>query len=199
MLFQRYYCLKEYAATFPTVCGRFRFLSVLFFQAKNILAAPVLSRLRRFSFCLQGGPSRLPCKIYPDACQVRPPKPDLDKRIVSRRGAAQRVVFCGNSNPNRDRTALVIFGIRILFKKDFFRGERILRAPRSLSSPEANRPTSGTQIEIRNPRINSSAIILPACERDQGEPMFTTHGRACPNCAIRLAILPESFTADFTR
>ena len=179
-------CLKEYAATFPTVCGDFAFYQ---FPSEEFWRRLFQQTPAGFRFAFKA-PEQITCKIYPAHARYGPQagldnESFLDAELV-------KESFLRQIEPYRDRTALVIFEFGSFSKKTFSEvSEFVERLDPFLAKLP---PDFRYAVEIRNPDLLERDYF--AClRRHKVAHVFNAWSRM-PELRYQMAI-PDSFTADF--
>jgi uncharacterized protein YecE (DUF72 family) len=183
-------CLREYAETFPTVCGDFAFYQFptedfwrkLFRQAPDGF---------RFAFKV---PEQITCKVFPAHARYgaqagKPNEAFLDSRTLQE-------MFLRPLLPHREKTALLIFefgAFRVPSGRRSFPdlGEFLDQLDPFLTSLP---PEFRYAIEIRNPEFLARDYF--ACLRAHGVAHVYNAWSRMPELRRQLAI-PDSATADF--
>ena len=179
-------CLKEYAQTFPTVCGDFAFYQ---FPSEEFWRRLFLQTPAGFRFAFKV-PEQITCRVYP-----------AHARYGSLSGAENesflhadllKESFLRPLAPYRDRTALLIFEFGAFSKKTFANtGEFMERLDPFLAKLP---PEFRYAVEIRNPDFLERDYFRSLRSHNVAH-VFNAWSRM-PELRYQMAI-PESFTADF--
>jgi uncharacterized protein YecE (DUF72 family) len=179
-------CLREYAETFPTVCGDFAFYQFPTedFWRKLFLQAP---ESFRFAFKV---PEQITCKVFPAHARYgaqagKPNEAFLDARALEE-------MFLRPLLPHRAKTALLIFEFGTFGRTSFPGLSEFLDKldPFLAHLP----PEFRYAIEIRNPDFLTRDYF--ACLRTHGVAHVYNAWSRMPELRHQLAI-PDSATADF--
>ncbi|HEX3745356.1 MAG TPA: DUF72 domain-containing protein [Bryobacteraceae bacterium] len=179
-------CLREYAETFPTVCGDFAFYQFPTDEFWKRLFTRVPEQFR-FAF---KAPEQITCKMFPRHARYGPQagrenENFLDSRMV-------REMFLRPLLPYREKTALLIFEFGAFGQRSFADvGEFIARLDPFLA---ALPPEFRYAVEIRNPEFLEKDYF--ACLRARGVAHVYNAWSKMPELRSQMAI-PESMTADF--
>jgi uncharacterized protein YecE (DUF72 family) len=179
-------CLREYAETFPTVCGDFAFYQFPTeeFWRKLFRQAP---ESFRFAFKV---PEQITCQVFPRHARygARAGKPNeafLDARALEQ-------MFLRPLLPHREKTAVLIFEFGAFGRRSFGDlGEFLDRLDPFLASLPLEFRYA---IEIRNPEFLAPDYF--ACLRSHCVAHVYNAWSRMPELRRQLAI-PESATADF--
>ena len=179
-------CLKEYAQTFPTVCGDFAFYQ---FPSDEFWRRLFLQTPAGFRFAFKV-PEQITCRVYP-----------AHARYGSQAGAENesfldadllKESFLRPLAPYHDRTALLIFEFGAFSKKTFANtGEFLERLDPFLAKLP---PEFRYAVEIRNPDFLERDYFRSLRSHNVAH-VFNAWSRM-PELRHQMAI-PESFTADF--
>lgn len=179
-------CLKEYAETFPAVCGDFAFYqfpSVEFWQ-KLFRQTP---RHFRFAFKV---PEQVTCSVFPVHARYgpqagRPNESFLDAHIL-------REMFLRPLQPYQEQTAVLILEFGTFGRRSFEDAGAFVQKldPFLAALPREFRYA----VEIRNPEFLEKEYF--ACLRSHGVAHVYNAWSRMPELDRQLAI-PESVTADF--
>jgi uncharacterized protein YecE (DUF72 family) len=179
-------CLKEYAQTFPTVCGDFAFYQFPSDEFWRRLFSQTPSGFR-FAFKV---PEQITCRVYP-----------AHARYGSQAGAENesfldadllKESFLRALAPYRDRAALLIFEFGTFSKKTFANtGEFLERLEPFLAKLPAEFRYA---VEIRNPDFLEPDYFRSLRSHNVAH-VFNAWSRM-PELRYQMA-LPESFTANF--
>ena len=179
-------CLREYAETFPTVCGDFAFYQFPTedFWHKLFRQAP---ESFRFAFKV---PEQITCKVFPRHARYgaqagQPNEAFLDARALE-------AMFLRPLLPHREKTALLIFEFGAFGRQSFGDlGEFLGRLDPFLAGLP---PEFRYAIEIRNPEFLDRDYF--ACLRAHGVAHVYNAWSRMPELRHQMAI-PDSATADF--
>ncbi|PWU06136.1 MAG: DUF72 domain-containing protein [Terriglobia bacterium] len=179
-------CLREYAETFPTVCGDFAFYQ---FPADNFWRKLFQQTPERFRFAFKV-PEQITCKVFPShpryGSEANKPNPAfLDS-------AALYEQFLRPLLPYREKTALLIFEFGT-FNRTVFAGlSDFLDSldPFLAALP----PEFRYAVEIRNPDFLEKDYF--ACLRGHGVAHVYNAWSRMPELGWQISI-PDSVTADF--
>jgi uncharacterized protein YecE (DUF72 family) len=179
-------CLREYAETFPTVCGDFAFYqfpTVAFWQ-KLFQQTP---RDFRFAFKV---PEQITCKVFPSHARYGPQAGKDNEAFLDARVLEE--MFLRPLLPYRDKTALLIFEFGTFGKRSFAElGEFLDRLDPFLAALPAEFRYA---VEIRNPEFLEKDYF--ACLRTHRVAHVYNAWSKMPELAAQMAI-PDSVTADF--
>lgn len=179
-------CLREYAETFPTVCGDFAFYQFpsdefwrkLFHQAPETF---------RFAFKV---PEQITCKVFPSHPRYGPQAGKVNEAFLD--GAMLREMFLRPLEPYRGKTALLIFEFGAFSRRSFAELPEFLDRldPFLTGLP----PEFRYAVEIRNPEFLEKDYF--ACLRSHGVAHVYNAWSKMPELRHQMAI-PDSVTADF--
>ena len=179
-------CLREYAQTFPTVCGDFAFYQ---FPSEEFWRRLFLQTPAGFRFAFKV-PEQITCRVYP-----------AHARYGSQAGAENesfldadllKESFLRPLAPYRDRTALLIFEFGAFSKKNFANASEFIERldPFLAKLP----PEFRYAVEIRNPDFLERDYFHSLRGHNVAH-VFNAWSRM-PELRHQMA-LPESFTANF--
>ena len=179
-------CLKEYALTFPTVCGDFAFYQ---FPSDEFWRRLFWQTPQGFRFAFKV-PEQITCKVFP-----------AHARYAGQAGAENesfldadllKESFLRPLAPYRDRTSLLIFEFGGFAKKTFANASEFL----ARLDPFLGKlpPDFRYAVEIRNPDFLERDYFRSLCSHNVAH-VFNAWSRM-PELRYQMAI-PESFTADF--
>ena len=179
-------CLREYAQTFPTVCGDFAFYQ---FPSEEFWRRLFLQTPAGFRFAFKV-PEQITCRVYP-----------AHARYGSHAGAENesfldadllKESFLRPLAPYRDRTALLIFEFGAFSKKNFANASEFIERldPFLAKLP----PEFRYAVEIRNPDFLERDYFHSLRGHNVAH-VFNAWSRM-PELRHQMA-LPESFTANF--
>ena len=179
-------CLREYAQTFPTVCGDFAFYQ---FPSEEFWRRLFLQTPAGFRFAFKA-PEQITCRVYP-----------AHARYGSQAGAENesfldadllKESFLRPLAPYRDRTALLIFEFGAFSKKNFANASEFIERldPFLAKLP----PEFRYAVEIRNPDFLERDYFHSLRGHNVAH-VFNAWSRM-PELRHQMA-LPESFTANF--
>jgi uncharacterized protein YecE (DUF72 family) len=179
-------CLREYAETFPTVCGDFAFYQFPSdeFWKRLFLRVPASFR---FAFKV---PEQITCKVFPRHARYgaqagKENETFLDTRVFEE-------MFLRPLLPYREKTALLIFEFGAFGQRSFGElGEFLDRLDPFLA---ALPPEFRYAVEIRNPEFLDRDYF--ACLRARGVAHVYNAWSKMPELRHQMAI-PDSVTADF--
>ncbi len=179
-------CLKEYALTFPTVCGDFAFYQ---FPTEDFWRRLFQQTPPGFRFAFKA-PEQLTCKVFPahgryGAQAGLENESFLDAELLKQS-------FLRPLEAHRDRTALVIFEFGSFAKKTFFDAAEFVERldPFLAKLPGGFRYA----VEIRNPDFLERDYF--ECLRAHNVAHVFNAWSRMPELRHQMAI-PQSFTADF--
>ncbi len=179
-------CLREYAETFPTVCGDFAFYQFPSAEFWQRLFSRVPERFR-FAFKV---PEQITCKVFPKHARYGPQADKENEAFLDAR--MLREMFLRPLEPYREKTALLIFEFGAFGRRSFAELPQFLdRLDPFLSAlPREFRYA----IEIRNPEFLEKDYF--SCLRRNGVAHVYNAWSKMPELRRQLAI-PGSATADF--
>jgi uncharacterized protein YecE (DUF72 family) len=179
-------CLREYAATFPTVCGDFAFYQ---FPTDEFWKRLFLQTPAGFRFAFKV-PEQITCKVFPDHARY-----GLQGGVDNESFLNVELLkesFLRPLEPYRDKTALLIFEFGSFTKKSFAEVSEFLERldPFLAALP----PDFRYAVEIRNPDFLGCEYFQ--CLRSHGVAHVFNAWSRMPELRYQM-MLPESFTADF--
>jgi len=179
-------CLREYAETFPTVCGDFAFYQ---FPSDDFWRRLFQQTPDHFRFAFKV-PEQITCKVYPvhpryGASAGHDNEAFLDSRMFQE-------MFARPLLPYRQKTALLIFEFGAFGRRSFSGLPEFLERldPFLASLP----PEFRYAVEIRNPGFLEKDYF--ACLRSHGVAHVYNAWSKMPELRYQIAI-PESATAGF--
>ena len=179
-------CLREYAETFPTVCGDFAFYQFPTDEFWKRLFTRVPESFR-FAF---KAPEQITCKIYPRHARYGPQAGKDNESFLN--AHMLREMFLRPLLPYREKTALLIFEFGAFGQRSFAElGEFLERLDPFLASLP---PEFRYAVEIRNPEFLEKDYF--ACLRAHRVAHVYNAWSKMPELRHQMAI-PESVTADF--
>ena len=175
-------CLREYAETFPTVCGDFAFYQFPTEDFWSKLFARVPAGFR-FAF---KAPEQITCQVFPTHARYGPQAGKPNEMFLDQRAFAE--MFLRPLEAHRDKTALIVFEFgatraalpEFLDRLDPFLG--------------ALPPDFRYAVEVRNPEFLSPDYF--ACLRERRAAHVYNAWSRMPELSHQIAI-PDSATADF--
>ncbi len=179
-------CLKEYAETFPTVCGDFAFYQFPTEEFWRKLFAQTPSDFR-FAFKV---PEQITCKVFPSHPRYGPQGGRENDAFLD--AAMLREMFLRPLLPHRDQTALLILEFGTFPRRTFEETAAFLDRldPFLAALPKEFRYA----VEIRNPEFLEPDYF--ACLRRHGVAHVYNAWSRMPELSRQLA-LPDSATAGF--
>jgi uncharacterized protein YecE (DUF72 family) len=180
-------CLKEYARTFPTVCGDFAFYQFPTpeFWAKLFRLAP-----EGFQFAFKA-PEQITCKVFPSHLRYGPQAGQENEAFLD--AAMLRENFLRPLWPYHAQTALLIFEFGAFGKRSFAEPGEFL--PRLDTFLGALPPQFRYAVEVRNPELLQPDYF--DCLRAHRVAHVYNAWSRMPPLREQIA-LPGSATADFT-
>ena len=179
-------CLREYAETFPTVCGDFAFYQ---FPADEFWKRLFQRVPESFRFAFKV-PEQITCKIYPRHARYGPQAGKDNESFLD--AHMLREMFLRPLLPYREKTALLIFEFGAFGQRSFGElGEFLERLDPFLA---ALPPEFRYAVEIRNPEFLEKDYF--ACLRAHRVAHVYNAWSKMPELRHQMAI-PESVTADF--
>jgi uncharacterized protein YecE (DUF72 family) len=179
-------CLREYAETFPTVCGDFAFYQ---FPTADFWRRLFGLTPEGFRFAFKV-PEQITCKVFPShprygALAGRENESYLDAGVL-------KDMFLRPLWPHRDKTALLIFEFGAFSRRAFEEPAQFLDclAPFLGQLP----PEFRYAVEVRNPELLAPDYF--ACLRERGVAHVYNAWSRMPELKTQIAI-PGSETADF--
>ena len=179
-------CLREYAETFPTVCGDFAFYQ---FPTVDFWARLFSHVSERFQFAFKV-PEQITCKVFPvharyGAVAGRDNESFLDAHVFEE-------MFVRPLLPYRKKTGLLIFEFGTFGRKSF---EDVTAFVERLDPFLAKLPpVFRYAVEVRNPDYLSREYF--ACLRSRGVAHVYNAWAKMPELRHQIAI-PDSATTDF--
>ncbi len=179
-------CLREYAETFPTVCGDFAFYQ---FPSEDFWRKLFQQTPEAFRFAFKV-PEQITCKVFPAHARYGPQAGKENAAFLD--GAQLREMFLNPLLPYRHKTALLIFEFGTFGRRSFANlAEFLDRLDPFLSGlPREFRYA----VEIRNPEFLEKDYF--ACLRGHGVAHVYNAWSRMPELRYQMAI-PDSVTADF--
>ena len=179
-------CLKEYAETFPAVCGDFAFYQFPTEEFWRRLFAQTPDHFR-FAFKV---PEQITCKVFPAHARYGPQAGKENEAFLD--AAMLREMFLRPLEPYRKKTALLIFEFGAFGKRSFESLAEFLDRldPFLAALPQEFRYA----VEIRNPEFLDKDYF--ACLRSRGVAHVYNAWSKMPELKQQMAI-PDSMTADF--
>jgi uncharacterized protein YecE (DUF72 family) len=179
-------CLKEYAETFPAVCGDFAFYQFPteeFWRRLFALTPPHF----RFAFKV---PEQVTCKVFPAHARYGPQAGRENEVFLD--AQMLREMFLRPLMPYREQTAVLIFEFGAFGRKSFEELSAFLDRlnPFLAALPKEFRYA----VEIRNPEFLERDYF--ACLRSHGVAHVYNAWSRMPELRHQMAI-PDSVTADF--
>ena len=178
-------CLREYAETFPTVCGDFAFYQFPTDEFWRNLFARVPDAFR-FAF---KAPEQITCKVFPKHVRYGPQAGKGNDLFLD--SGAMKEMFLRPLAPYRHKTALVIFEFGAFGPRSFSSlGEFLDALDPFLSSLP---PDFRYAVEIRNPEFLDKDYF--ACLRSHSIAHVYNAWSRMPELRSQIAI-PDSVTSD---
>jgi uncharacterized protein YecE (DUF72 family) len=179
-------CLREYAETFPTVCGDFAFYQ---FPSDEFWRRLFHQTPTGFQFAFKV-PEQITCKVFPTHARYGPQAGRDNEAFLDTQVFHE--MFVRPLLPYRDKTALLIFEFGAFGRRSFADlGEFLDRLDPFL----ANLPTEFRYaVEIRNPGFLEKDYF--SCLRAHGVAHVYNAWSKMPELQHQIAI-PDSATADF--
>ncbi len=179
-------CLREYAETFPAVCGDFAFYQFPteeFWRKLFALTPPHF----RFAFKV---PEQVTCKVFPAHARYGPQAGRANEAFLD--AQMLREMFLRPLMPYREQTAVLIFEFGAFGRKSFEEVSAFLERlnPFLAALPKEFRYA----VEIRNPEFLERDYF--ACLRSHGVAHVYNAWSRMPELRHQMAI-PDSVTADF--
>jgi len=179
-------CLREYAETFPTVCGDFAFYQFPNDEFWQRLFSRVPAEFR-FAFKV---PEQITCKVFPNHARYGQQAGKLNEGFLD--AAMLREMFLRPLEPYRVKTALLIFEFGAFGRRSFAELPEFLdRLDPFLS---ALPPEFRYAVEIRNPEFLEEDYF--SCLRSHGVAHVYNAWSKMPELRTQMA-MPDSATADF--
>ncbi len=179
-------CLKEYAETFPAVCGDFAFYQFPTEEFWRKLFAPTPPHFR-FAFKV---PEQVTCKVFPAHARYGPQAGRENEAFLD--AHMLREMFLRPLMPYREQTAVLIFEFGAFGRKSFEELSAFLDRldPFLAALP----PEFRYAVEIRNPEFLETDYF--ACLRSHGVAHVYNAWSRMPELRHQMAI-PDSVTAGF--
>jgi uncharacterized protein YecE (DUF72 family) len=179
-------CLREYAETFPTVCGDFAFYQ---FPTEEFWQRLFLRVPEGFRFAFKV-PEQITCKVFPKHARYGPQAGKENEGFLDAR--MLREMFLRPLAAYGEKTALLIFEFGAFGRRSFADLAQFLRRldPFLSALPREFRYA----IEIRNPEFLEKDYF--ACLRSHGVAHVYNAWSKMPELRHQLA-MPDSATADF--
>ncbi len=179
-------CLREYAETFPTVCGDFAFYQ---FPTDEFWRRLFQQTPARFRFAFKV-PEQITCKAFPRHARYGPQAGKDNEAFLDAR--MFREMFARPLMPYREKTALLIFEFGAFGPRSFASlGEFLDRLDPFLA---ALPPEFRYAVEIRNPEFLEKDYF--SCLRTHRVAHVYNAWSRMPELRSQMAI-PDSVTADF--
>jgi uncharacterized protein YecE (DUF72 family) len=179
-------CLKEYAETFPTVCGDFAFYQ---FPTEDFWRNLFAKTPAGFQFAFKV-PEQITCKVFPTHLRYGAMAGKENEGFLD--AMALREMFLRPLLPYREKTALLIFEFGAFGRKAFTElGEFLDRLDPFLAALPAEFRYA---VEIRNPEFLERDYF--ATLRQHGVAHVYNAWSKMPELRHQMAI-PDSVTADF--
>jgi uncharacterized protein YecE (DUF72 family) len=179
-------CLREYAETFPTVCGDFAFYQFPTDEFWRRLFAGVPSGFR-FAFKV---PEQITCKVFPVHARYGAQAGRENEAFLDNHALLE--MFLRPLLPHREKTALLIFEFGAFGRRSFAGLSDFLDRldPFLAGLP----PEFRYAVEIRNPEFLEKDYF--SCLRGHGVAHVYNAWSKMPELRHQIAI-PDSVTADF--
>lgn len=179
-------CLREYAETFPAVCGDFAFYQ---FPEEGFWRALFSKTPAGFQFAFKV-PEQITCKVFPDHARYGPQAGKDNEAFLD--AAMLQQMFLRPLSPYREKTAVLIFEFGTFGKRSFEDlGAFLDRLDPFLA---ALPPEFRYAVEIRNPDFLEKDYF--ACLRSHRVAHVYNAWSRMPELRQQMAI-PDSATADF--
>lgn len=179
-------CLREYAETFPTVCGDFAFYQ---FPTEDFWRNLFQKTPEGFRFAFKV-PEQITCRMFPTHPRYGPQAGKENEMFLD--AAAFREMFARPLLPHRAKTALLIFEFGAFGPRSFAEPSEFLdRLDPFLG---ALPPDFRYAVEIRNPEFLEKDYF--SCLRSHGVAHVYNAWSRMPELAVQLEI-PDAVTADF--
>ncbi|HWQ56406.1 MAG TPA: DUF72 domain-containing protein [Bryobacteraceae bacterium] len=180
-------CIREYAETFPTVCGDFSFYQ---FPTDEFWRRLFRHVPEGFHFAFKA-PEQITCRVFPTHPRYGPQGGQANEAFLD--AEMLRQMFLRPLEPYRSKTALLIFEFGTFTKR------AVPELPAFLDRLDpflaALPPDFRYAVEIRNPEFLSPEYF--ACLRAHGAAHVYNAWSRMPELRHQIA-LPGSITADFT-
>jgi len=179
-------CLREYAETFPTVCGDFAFYQ---FPAEDFWRRLFQQTPAGFRFAFKV-PEQITCKVFPAHARYGPQAGQENEAFLD--SGMLREMFLRPLLPHREKTAVLIFEFGAFGRRSFASpGEFADRLDPFLANLP---PEFRYAVEIRNPEFLDRDYF--ACLRSHRVAHVYNAWSRMPELRHQIAI-PDSATADF--
>jgi uncharacterized protein YecE (DUF72 family) len=179
-------CLREYAETFPTVCGDFAFYQ---FPTEEFWRRLFARVPEGFQFAFKA-PEQITCKVFPQHARYGPQAGKENEAFLD--SSMLREMFLRPLEPHREKTALLIFEFGAFGRRSFAElAEFLDRLDPFLAQLP---PEFRYAVEIRNPEFLEKDYF--ACLRSHGVAHVYNAWSKMPELRTQMAI-PDSATADF--
>jgi uncharacterized protein YecE (DUF72 family) len=179
-------CLREYAETFPTVCGDFAFYQ---FPTPEFWERLFTQTPEGFRFAFKA-PEQITCSIFPKHARYGPQAGVANPSFLDAEMIKQ--MFLRPLWKHRAKTALIIFEFGAFGKRSFGdAGEFLDRLDPFLA---ALPPDFRYSVEVRNPELLAPDYFQ--CLRSHGVAHVYNAWSKMPELAHQIA-MPDSVTADF--
>jgi uncharacterized protein YecE (DUF72 family) len=179
-------CLREYAETFPTVCGDFAFYQ---FPSEDFWRKLFHQTPESFRFAFKV-PEQITCKVFPSHPRYGPQSGKENEAFLD--GGAFREMFLRPLMAYQKQTALLIFEFGAFSRGVFAEpGEFLDRLDPFLAQLP---PEFRYAVEIRNPEFLEKDYF--SCLRGHGVAHVYNAWSRMPELRHQLSI-PDSVTADF--
>ncbi len=179
-------CLREYAETFPTVCGDFAFYQ---FPTGEFWRKLFHQTPDRFQFAFKV-PEQITCKMFPSHPRYGSQAGKPNETFLNA-GVLQEM-FLNPLLPYKDQTALLIFEFGAFGRRSFAELPEFLDCLDPFL--DALPPDFRYAVEIRNPEFLEKDYF--ACLRAHGVAHVYNAWSKMPELRHQMAI-PDSMTADF--
>ncbi len=179
-------CLREYAETFPTVCGDFAFYQ---FPTEEFWDQLFRQTPAEFRFAFKV-PEQITCKMFPAHARYGPQAGKENEAFLD--AGMLKEMFLRPLWPHREQTALLIFEFGAFGAKSFPGASEFLDRldPFLAALP----PHFRYAVEIRNPEFLQKDYF--SCLRSHGVAHVYNAWSRMPELGQQMAI-PDSATADF--
>jgi uncharacterized protein YecE (DUF72 family) len=180
-------CLKEYAATFPTVCGDFSFYQ---FPSEDYWRGLFAQVPEGFRFAFKA-PEQITCKVFPSRARYGPEAGKENEAFLD--AGMFREMFLRPLEAHREKTGVLIFEFGAFSRRSFEElGQFLERLDPFLA---ALPPEFRYAVEIRNPEFLGSDYF--ECLRRHRVAHVHNAWTRMPELGHQLGI-PGSMTADLT-
>ena len=179
-------CLREYAETFPTVCGDFAFYQ---FPTPEFWEKLFAQTPEGFRFAFKA-PEQITCSIFPKHARYGPQAGTANPSFLDAEMIKQ--MFLRPLWRHRAKTALIIFEFGAFGKRSFQDGGEFLDRldPFLAALP----PDFRYSVEVRNPELLAPDYFQ--CLRSHGVAHVYNAWSKMPELRQQIA-MPDSVTADF--